>query len=166
MKTLLLIRHAKSSWDDTTLPDRDRPLEARGEHDVAKTSKRLSQRHARPNLIMSSPAVRALATAKALAKGLDNKPKRIVMNDRHYAARADTLIAVVEELDDTLRCVMLVGHNPQFTDFAHHLSSEIIEMPTCGIAEFTFDAKTWTSICKTKPVTVDFDFDSPRSPSG
>lgn len=163
MKTLFLIRHAKSSWDHTTLPDRDRPLEARGERDVAKMSKRLSQRHATPDLIMSSPAVRALATAKAIAKGLGYKLKGVVVNDRLYAATADALIAVIEELDDKLERVMLVGHNPEFTALAHHFCSEIAHMPTCAIAEFTFEANTWAGIGQDKPVRADFD--SPKQTS-
>ena len=164
MKTVFLIRHAKSSWDDTTLPDRDRPLDARGERDVAMMSKRLSRRHAKPDLIMSSPAVRALATAQVIAKGLDYKLKGIAVNDRLYAATADALIAVIEELDDKFERVMLVGHNPEFTDFAHHFSSEITHMPTCAIAVFTFDAKTWSGIGQAKPVRTDFD--SPKQSSG
>lgn len=157
MKTLFLIRHAKSSWDDTTLPDRDRPLDARGERDVAKISKRLSQRHATPDLIMSSPAVRAVATAKAIAKGLRYKLKDIVVNDRLYAATADALIAVIEELDDKLERLMLVGHNPEFTDLARHFSSEITHMPTCAIAVFTFDTNTWSGIGEANLLETAFD---------
>ena len=161
MKMLILVRHAKSSWDDTTLPDRDRPLQARGERDVAKMGQRLARRHVRPALIMSSPAVRALATAKGIAKSLDYEHNAIVVNDRLYAATVDGLIAVIEDLDDTLECVMLIGHNPGFTDLAHHFSSEVSHMPTCAIAEFTFEAKTWTGLGQAKPVRTAFD--SPKN---
>ena len=157
MKTLFLVRHAKSSWDDPTLPDRERSLEARGERDAAKMSKRLAQRHEKPDLIMSSPAVRALATANIIAEGLDYKLKGIEVNDRLYAATADALIALIEELDDKLKRVMLVGHNPEFTALAHHFSSEVTHMPTCAVAVFEFAAKTWSGIGQVRPVSTNFD---------
>src|ERR1700682_5676255 len=73
MKTLFLIRHAKSSWDDTALPDKDRPLDGAGKRDAPKMGKRLAKRDAQPDLILSSPAMRALTTAKIIAKKLDYK---------------------------------------------------------------------------------------------
>jgi len=111
MKTLYLLRHAKSSWDDASLTDRERPLAPRGERDAAQMSKRLSQLRVQPDLILSSPAARALATAKIVAKGLDGKTTKITPVDRLYAATRDTLIAVIEALDDQLGHVLLVGHN-------------------------------------------------------
>jgi phosphohistidine phosphatase len=162
MKTLFLIRHAKSSWDDTALPDRDRPLADRGKRDVAKMGKRLAERDVKPDLIMSSPAMRALATAEVIAKMLDCKRKDIVVNDRLYSGQADDLLDVIQELGDKLEHVMLVGHNPELTELAHHLSSEITHMPTCAIAEFTFDAKSGSDIGKAKPAQVALDY--PKKP--
>lgn len=162
MKTLFLIRHAKSSWDDTALPDRDRPLDDRGKRDVAKMGKRLAKRDVKSDLIMSSPAMRALATAEVIAKMLDYKRKDIVVNDRLYAGQADDLLDVIQELGDKLKHVMLVGHNPELTELAHHLSSEITHMPTCAIAEFTFDVKSWPDIGKAKPAQVALDY--PKKP--
>jgi phosphohistidine phosphatase len=81
MKTLFLIRHAKSSWDDTALPDKDRPLNDRGWRDAPKMGKRLAKRHVKPDLILSSPAVRALRTAEIIAKKLDYR-RKIVVNER------------------------------------------------------------------------------------
>ena len=75
MKTLFLIRHAKSSWDDTALPDKDRPLADRGRRDAPKMGKRLAKRDVKPDLILSSPARRALTTAEIVAKKLDYKLK-------------------------------------------------------------------------------------------
>ena len=164
MKTLLLIRHAKSNWNDASLPDRDRPLAPRGERDAAKMSKRLSQRHVDPGLIMCSPAVRALETARIIATGLDYKRERIAVEDRLYAASMDTLIEVIEELDDALDCVMLVGHNPECSALAHHFCSDITHMPTCAIAEFRFDAKRWGGIGDSSPLRTNFDW--PKNESG
>ncbi len=129
MKTLYLLRHAKSSWDDASLPDRDRPLEPRGERDVAKMSKRWSQQREKPDLILSSPAARALATAKVVAQGLGYKIRHIAVDDRLYAASEDSLIAVIEALDDKLGRVMLVGHNPGLAMLAHHFDR--CSSPSC-----------------------------------
>lgn len=158
MKTLFLVRHAKSSWDDTSLPDRDRPLADRGRRDVAKMGKRLAKRNVKLDLIMSSPATRALATAEVIAKMLDFRRKEIVVNDRLYAYEMDDLLDVIQELGDKLKRVMLVGHNPELTELAHQLTSEITQMPTCAIAEFKFDVKSWSSIGKTKPAQVWLDY--------
>ena len=164
MKTLFLIRHAKSSWDDTALPDRDRPLDDRGERNVAKMGKRLVKRNVKADLIMSSPAKRALATAEVIAKMLDYKRKDIVVNHRLYASQVDDLLDVIQELDHKLKRVMLVGHNPELTELAHYLSSEITHMPTSAIAEFTFDTKSWSAIGKATPAHMTLDY--PKKSSG
>jgi phosphohistidine phosphatase len=136
MKTLFLIRHAKSSWDDTALPDKDRPLGDRGRRDAPKMGKRLAKRDVKPDLILSSPARRALTTAEIVAKKLDYKLKDIVVDDRLYAGAVHDLLNVIHKLGDKLERVMLFGHNPELTEFAHRLSSEITHMPTCAVAEF------------------------------
>jgi phosphohistidine phosphatase len=92
MKTLFLIRHAKSSWGDTALPDKDRPLDDRGKRDAPKMGKRLAKRDVKPDLILSSPAMRALATAEIIAKKLDYKLEDILVDDRLYASEADDLL--------------------------------------------------------------------------
>jgi phosphohistidine phosphatase len=157
MKTLFLIRHAKSSWDDTTLPDKDRPLNDRGRRDAPKMGERLAKRDVKPDLILSSPAVRALRTAEIIAKKLDYRHK-IVVNERLYAVGADDLLDVIHQLGDKVERVMLFGHNPELTELAHRLSGEITHMPTCAVAEFTFDAKSWSKIGRIKPAEVLLDY--------
>ena len=154
MKTLFLIRHAKSSWDDPAQSDRDRPLNDRGKRDAVKMGERLAKRRVKPDLILSSPAVRALATAEIFAKKLDYKRRNIAVNERLYAAEANDLLDVINKLDDQLERVMLIGHNPELTELAHRLSSNITHMPTCAVAEFAFDAKSWSRIGKEKPAKV------------
>jgi phosphohistidine phosphatase len=161
MKTLYLLRHAKSSRDDASLPDRDRPLNARGERDAAKMSKRWLQKKKKPDLIMSSPATRAMVTAEVIAKNLNYKATHISIDARLYAATKATLIAVIEALDDKLDRVMLVGHNPGFAELAHHFDSSIIFMPTCALAEFRFEATSWAGIGRAKPAHTAFD--SPKN---
>jgi len=163
MKTLYLLRHAKSSWDDASLPDRDRPLEARGGRDAAKMSQRWSQRIEKPALIMSSPAARAFETAKVVARGLDYKTKEIAIDERLYAATEVTLLAVIEALDDKLDRVMLVGHNPGLVELAHHFDSGITHMPTCALVEFRFEAGSWAGIGRARPSRMFVD--SPKQAS-
>ena len=154
MKTLLLIRHAKSSWEDAALPDKDRPLDDRGKRDATKVGKRLAKRDLKPDLILSSPAKRALTTAEIIARKLDYKLKNMVVDDRLYAVGADDLLKVIHRLGDKLGCVMLFGHNPELTELAHRLSNEITQVPTCAVAEFRFDAKSWSKVGKAKPREV------------
>lgn len=148
MRTLFLIRHAKSSRDDPSLPDKDRPLDDRGKRDAPKMGKRLAKRDVKPDLILSSPARRALKTAEIIARKLDYKIKDIIVDDRLYACAAVDLLNVIHELDDKLKRVMLFGHNPELTELAHRLSREITHMPTCAVAEFRFNVKSWSDIGK------------------
>jgi phosphohistidine phosphatase len=140
MKTLFLVRHAKSSWDNTALPDKDRPLADRGKRDAPKMGRRLLKRDVKPDLILSSPATRTLSTAELIAKKLDYKRKNIAVHDCLYPGGVDDLLNVIHKLDDKLERVMLFGHNPGLTELAHRLSSEITHVPTCAVAAFTFDA--------------------------
>ena len=158
MKTLFLCRHAKSSWDDPALPDKERPLDARGKRDAPKVGERLAEAGAKPDLILSSPAKRALTTARIIAKELGYKRKDIVVDDRLYAAEADVVLDVIQRLDKEVGCVMLFGHNPELAELAHRLSSKITRMPTCAVAEFTFDVQSWSRIGTAKPATADVSY--------
>jgi phosphohistidine phosphatase len=154
VKTLFLIRHAKSSRDDPTLHDKERPLNDRGKRDAPKMGERLAKSDAKPDLILSSPAVRALATAELIARKLDYKVKDIVVDERLYAAASDDLLQVIRELGDKPKCVMLFGHNPELTELAHRLSSKITDMPTCAVAEFCFDTTSWSTVGQREPIKV------------
>ena len=154
MKTLFLVRHAKSSRDDPALADKERPLNDRGMRDAPKMGERLATHDVRPDLILSSPAVRALATAEIIARKLGYKVKDIVVEERLYAAAPDDLLEVVHELGDKPKRVMLFGHNPELTELAHRLSSKVTDMPTCAVAEFSFDTKSWSAVGKQEPAKV------------
>jgi len=158
MKTLFLVRHAKSSRDDPSLADRNRPLDDRGRQDAPKMGKRLAKRDVKPDLVVSSPALRALTTAQLIAEEVGYKRKDIVVDDRLYASSPDDLLAVIRELDRKLDRVMLVGHNPEFTDLAHRLSSEIIDMPTSAVAEISFDTKAWSDVGEIEPARAMLDY--------
>lgn len=146
MKTLYIVRHAKSSWDDQGLRDFDRPLNERGEKDAPKMGKRLKKHNFYPALIVSSPAVRALATSRLMAKALGYPEEKIKIEKRLYHANEEQMLTILKELGkvDDPEIVMMVGHNPGLTDFANRLSDVIIDnIPTCGIVGGTFDLPSW-----------------------
>jgi len=157
-RTLILVRHAKSSWGCIDLADTERPLADRGKRDAPMMGKRLAKQAVKPDLILSSPARRALATAEIIANELGYKVKDIVVDDRLYATDPETLLAVIGGLNDKLKCVMFFGHNPEFSELAHRLFSEIAPLPTCAIVQFTFKTDSWASIDKAKPEDVVLDY--------
>ena len=157
-RTLILVRHAKSSWDDIGLPDTERPLAERGKRDAPMMGKRLAKQQVKPDLILSSPARRALSTAQIIAKELGYKTRDIVVDDRLYATKPETLLAVAGELSDKQKCVMLFGHNPEFSELAHHLSSDIALLPTCAVVQFMFETESWAGIGNVAPANVVYDY--------
>jgi phosphohistidine phosphatase len=116
--------------------------------------KRLAKQGVKPDVILSSPARRALATARILAAELDYERADIIVDDRLYAAEADMLLRIIGELGDKQKCVMLVGHNPELTELAQRFSGEITHLPTCAVGEVVFDAKSWADAVKDKPAKV------------
>ena len=157
-RTLILVRHGKSSWEDASLSDRARPLAARGLRDAPLMGARLAHLGVKPDLILSSPACRALSTASIIAEVLGYRPEEIMTDERLYGADVRTLMKVIGELGDEFRCVMLFGHDPEFTDLAHRFSGKITRMPTCAVARFTFDAPSWSAAASQTPVTAVLDY--------
>ncbi|MFC9557989.1 SixA phosphatase family protein [Agromyces sp. NPDC056965] len=157
MKTVLLVRHAKSSWGDPALPDHERPLNHRGRRDAPRAGERLRERGVVPDVIVTSTAVRARSTAAILAQALDLGSDRVVEDGRLYGASPEGLVDIIRALDDELATVMLVGHNPEIGELAFELSDEIAEMPTCAVAEFRYDVSEWTEVGGVAPVGVVFE---------
>ena len=118
----------------------------------------MAKRDVKPDLVVSSPALRALTTAQLIAQELGYKRKDIVADDRLYGSNPDDLLAVIREPDSKLDRVMLVGHNPEFTDLAHRLSSAIIDMPTSAIAEIRFDTNAWSGVGEIEPARAMLDY--------
>jgi phosphohistidine phosphatase len=162
MKRLLLVRHAKSSWDDPSLPDRDRPLAERGRRDLAEMGGRLAAGGVKPDLVLASQALRARTTAQGLAKMLGCKRKEVVVDEPMYGCGADDLLDVIHALDDPARCVMLVGHNPALSELARRFSGKACDLPTCAVADFSFDVKSWPDVGCATPSQVALDY--PRKP--
>ena len=119
--------------------------------------RRLAKRELKLDLLVSSPALRALTTAQLIAEEVGYQRNHIVVDDRLYASSPDDVLDVIRALDKKVDRVMLVGHNPEFTDLARRLSSKIIEMPTCAVAEFSFDTKAWSDVGEVEPAKVTMD---------
>lgn len=145
MKTLLLLRHAKSDWDDPSLRDFDRPLAARGKRDAPEIGKALRKRGPLPDFILSSPAARAKATIKAVVKSAKIKLD-IEYDEAIYGASSAELVTLVNRLPDPSSCAMMVGHNPGFEDLVGRLSGSHERMPTAALACLEFQVKKWSDV--------------------
>ena len=147
MKKLILVRHAKSSWKDASLDDHDRPLNKRGERDAPHMGKVVKDKKVKPDLIVSSTALRAYSTAKEFAKKLDYPKSDILRMKELYLAELDGLTEIVKNLDDKDETVFLFGHNPGITWLANYLSGESVEnVPTSGVFAMQFDIESWKEV--------------------
>ncbi|SNC76037.1 phosphohistidine phosphatase [Hymenobacter gelipurpurascens] len=147
MKTLYLMRHAKSSWSFDDLTDQERPLNGRGRDDAPTMGQALANRNIQLNLLVSSPAVRALSTAALVAKEIDYPHDKIQVIDRIYGAEVMDLLDVVRQFPDEADSVLLVGHNNTLTEFANLLSpSSLPELPTAAIVCLKFSCDQWAAI--------------------
>jgi phosphohistidine phosphatase len=158
VKVLILVRHAKSSWKHAGRPDELRPLNKRGKRDAPMMGERLARRGVDPELMLSSPAVRATATAKAFAREIGYPVEEIRIDERLYEADAFELLEVIEELNDALDCVVLFGHNPGLTELANDLGCDVANLATCGVVELRFDTGRWATIGESEPIYVDLDY--------
>lgn len=144
MKTLTILRHAKSSWSESALPDRERPLSRRGERDAPAAGGRISEAGIRPSLIMSSPAVRAWTTAKIVAREISYPIEFLHREDQLYLANLERLLDLLARQDNAFNSVMVVGHNPGLTEFANYLLPGITDnIPTCGLVALNIDTDDW-----------------------
>ena len=158
MKTVILIRHAKSSWKFPDLKDIERPLKKRGISDAAMMANILKEIPVHPDKIISSPAVRALATAKAFAGQAGFSETEIITDQRLYLESKTKLYNLLHELDDGYQTIALVSHNPGLTDFANSLADDTIDnIPTSGIVGIQFDCNSWAEIEKGKGKRLFFE---------
>lgn len=159
MKTLLLIRHAKSSWDDEGLSDYDRPLNERGKKDAPRMAERLHERDIKIDAFISSPAKRARKTAEQFAKRYKKDDDDIILKTELYMAGDDAFYSVVEKLDDKYDCVAIFSHNPGLTDFANELTDARIDnIPTSGIFAVSIETRKWNKFRDAKKKFLFFDY--------
>ena len=145
MKRLLLMRHAKSSWDDPTLADFDRPLNPRGLRAAPAMGAFMRREEILPERIISSPAMRARETTRLVSEGGAFEAE-ITLEDRVYEASANGLRQIAAEVDDAYSCVMLVGHNPGMEHFVRYLTGQMESMRTTALAVIDLDIKKWEEL--------------------
>ena len=145
MKTLTIVRHAKSSWKDASLRDRDRPLNKRGKRDAPEMGRRIDEAGVRPSLILSSPAVRAWKTAKAVAEAINYPREFLQKEDALYLASVERMLDVLVAQDNRFNNIMLVAHNPGLTEFANFLVPGLTNnLPTAGVVSVEIDQDDWS----------------------
>lgn len=162
MKALTLVRHAKSGWSDPKLADFDRPLNERGQRDLPASARRFAATYPAPERILTSPAVRALATARGFADALGIGGDRMVEDRRIYGASHARLFTVLREQPETLDDLMLVGHSPGIADLAHALcGAPDGKFPTCAILRLRIADRRWADLGE--GATANSSFSTPRS---
>lgn len=145
MKTLLILRHAKSSWDDPDLSDFDRPLNDRGLRTAPFMGELMRRKRLTPSIIVSSPAARASSTAE-LVKGAAGIATNIRYDDRIYEASPENLRHVVSEIDNNIDSAMIVGHNPGIEGFIRYLTGQLEPMPTAALAVISLNIDEWQQV--------------------
>jgi phosphohistidine phosphatase len=159
MKTLFIIRHAKSSWDTATLGDFDRPLNERGKKDAPVMAKRLFDNKVNPELFVASPAKRAKKTAELFIKEFGKGENEIVFISELYHASADLFYDIISKFNDQYHSIAIFSHNPGITDFVNSLTTVRIDnMPTCGIFAVTSVINTWNEFAAAEKEFWFFDY--------
>ena len=160
MKVLYLLRHAKSSWAEPGLPDRERPLNPRGRKNAPGMARRLCVKGVRLDQAIASPAQRAWETLCFFTKSLEVPKTKVRVEEALYDATVEVWLRLIRQLDESWQTVMMVGHNPAITDLAHFLGrTDILNVPTCGILECCFHGEYWGSLEEeTNRLTINFDY--------
>lgn len=160
MKTLLLVRHAKSSWDLATLNDFDRSLNERGKKDAPVMAQRLLDRKIDINTFVSSPAKRAKKTAELFCSIYKKDKEQIVFIPALYHASLNTFFEVITQLNDDYNCVAIFSHNPVITEFVNQLVENVTieNMPTCGVFAVKTSITKWKEFSTSKKEFLFFDY--------
>jgi len=158
-KQLLLVRHGKSDKENFNLKDFDRPLNHKGNKNSVAMAEKLLKKGVTAPLIVSSPALRALSTAKHFADVWNIPVEKIHTNLSIYEANTTALLQVVNGFSNNYQTIAVFGHNPGFTDFANYLSdADIYNIPTSGVVRIEFDLDDWAEISKHTGRLLLFDF--------
>ncbi len=159
MKTLYLVRHAKSSWKYPNLDDFERPLNKRGRKNASFMGSILKKLKVAPDLVISSPANRAATTARIIADTIDYPLEKIHYNETIYGSSEYELIQVIQQLDDAVTEAMLVSHNPALTDLANTIANTAISnIPTCGVFSVNLNISSWAKIGEQRGKLKFFEF--------
>lgn len=159
MKTLVIVRHAKSSWQDPFLSDHERPLAPRGLRDAPVMGAVLAEMGPPVDRVISSSAVRALSTAELVIHEMGLPWDEIWIEDALYHATEEEMIELIQEQDDYIDGLMIFGHNPGMTYLVNDLSDlDLDNLPTCGVVVLQFDVESWFEIGEVEAVSAVYDF--------
>ena len=163
MKSLSIIRHAKSSWSSQVATDLERPLNKRGRRDGPIMAKRFAARHESLDLLVSSPAARAFSTALYFADALGLGDDEVLVEEGLYHAGTRDVLRFIGMLDDSINRAALVAHNPTLTDLVNTLSDlQLTNLPTCGVVDLIFESESWREAASS--MARDAFFDYPKRP--
>ena len=152
-KSLYLLRHAKAESATLQFSDEDRALTPKGVDDAKKLATKLVKKDIEFDLILTSPAIRAITSAQIIANRLDQK-QSLRVEKKLYQADSTSLLAIVGKLHKKIKSILLVGHNPELEDFAAYMTGESVSMQTCSLIEFTFELKDWKDFEKVRSVQM------------
>ena len=163
MKTIYLVRHATADKGKPKSPDRKRVLSKKGRKEAVKMAKKLKKNDMLPDLLVSSPAKRAIQTARVFAKAIKYSKDKILLNKSLYeannASSNETLLQEVRSMDDQYQSVIVFGHDPLLTEFAHYLRQDFNEaLPGCAVVRFDFQNISWTKITAGRGILKFFDY--------
>lgn len=158
-KQLLIIRHAKAEEADFKKPDFKRALSHRGEKNAQEMAKRLKTKNLHPQILYSSPALRAISTARYFAEGLGIAQTAIIQDLEIYDALTDTLLHCINQMDDQADFAALFGHNPAITDLVNKFcAADIYNIPTCGMVLMQFPFDSWKMLSKGTGELILYDY--------
>ena len=159
MKTVLLVRHAKSSWDDFNIPDFDRPLNGRGKKNAPEMAERLLEKGIAIDAFLSSPAKRARKTATIFAKAYGKTKEDVILVEKLYEPTEDSFKKAIAAAPAESNSIAVFSHNPGITDFANQLTQVRIDnIPTCGVFAVRAPVDDWKSFEASQKEFVFFDF--------
>jgi len=159
MRRITVIRHAKSSWADPAHNDEQRPLNERGKENAPIMGDRLAAQGMNPDLLLSSPAIRAFETAKVIAGKVGYPTGSIHPDERLYLAGIEQWFEVIRTLPEDARHVFCFGHNPGLTHLYNIFSPNPVEnIPTCGMFDLAFEVNGWEDLAQARPKTVKYDY--------
>ena len=160
MKSLFLLRHAKSSWSNPLLDDQQRPLNKRGKRDAPLMGERFKARNENLDLVLASPALRAIMTAELFADASGFPLEKIEEESSLYFSGAGSIQNILTNQDDRIQSLMLVFHNPDITSFVNSIDvgNRISNIPTCGMVKFISEINLWRDWSRANTVFEYFDY--------
>jgi phosphohistidine phosphatase len=154
MKTLYLVRHAKSDWNNPELKDIERHLNERGYSAANFMSRKTT---VKPDLIISSPAIRAISTALIFARNLNYSQNAVLIREELYESNVKDYLSVIHQIENAMECVFLFGHNPTISNLAQQLTQLLpMDLPTCAVSGITFDIHDWQQATTGKLILFDY----------